>query len=347
MPMRWSDERYVRLYTRDTLTWLGWSLEAQGLFALLLRKVDRAGLLHLGRHGLRGVAAAVGHGSRWATIEPALAELVHPETGAFVLVGSGDTLALLLPKFIEAQEARASDAQRQREKRERDRALALALSLGVVPPPEAFNAGDVTKRDGQSQNVTDCHAGDVTPSRHAGDVTPSCAEPAVPSQPEEACGALSPADGQAGLEPAAPQDGTPPPAGEPVALTLGDLGRAAEDAHLEALADAWNANTSEPLPRWVRTGKARRRLALAALKRRPLAEWVEVFRRIGASDFCRGGGGQWRADPDWALRPEGAKPEPASRVMEGAFDNRTRKPSGPPRAQDVDWKQGGAGDAPF
>lgn len=44
--MNWSDERYVKLYERDTLTW-PW--QAKCVFALLLRKVDRSGVLDTGR----------------------------------------------------------------------------------------------------------------------------------------------------------------------------------------------------------------------------------------------------------------------------------------------------------
>ena len=58
--MRWDDERYVRLYTRDTTDWLALSWQAQGLFVLILRKVNRAGVIDLGRAGKRGLAAHVG-----------------------------------------------------------------------------------------------------------------------------------------------------------------------------------------------------------------------------------------------------------------------------------------------
>ena len=51
--MDWSDERYVRVYTRDTPDWQCLSFLAQGLFCLILRKVDRAGVLPLGRSGRR------------------------------------------------------------------------------------------------------------------------------------------------------------------------------------------------------------------------------------------------------------------------------------------------------
>jgi len=89
------------------------------------------------------------------------------------------------------------------------------------------------------------------------------------------------------------------------------------------LRQRWNELTSPPIPRWT-TGRDQD--ATRALRRRPLAEWEEVFRRINASPFCRGETeGGWKADIDWALRPKGKKPETALKVLEGAYDR------GPPR----------------
>lgn len=65
MALRWQDERYVRVYTRDTADWLSLSFLAQGLFVLLLRKVDRAGILPLGRQGKKGAVVAIGHAHEW------------------------------------------------------------------------------------------------------------------------------------------------------------------------------------------------------------------------------------------------------------------------------------------
>lgn len=118
--MRWEDERWVKLYTRDTGDWLLLSFEAQGLFRLLLTKVDGAGILHLGRAGRRAVAGIVGHPHRWDLIEPALEELI--QDGCVVLQGE----RLIMPNYLEAQEAKTSDKEKKRRQRERDRADALA-----------------------------------------------------------------------------------------------------------------------------------------------------------------------------------------------------------------------------
>lgn len=161
--MRWEDERYVRLYTRDTVDWHFLSFEAQGLFGLLMRKVDRAGILALGKHGKRGVAAALGHPSRVDAITGALDELIAD--GCVAIHGS----ELVIPNFIEAQEAKASDVARQREKREKDRAKTLA----------ALREEPVTVRDEMSHDVTGRHA-------MSHDVTPSLAVPSLPSLPSRA-----------------------------------------------------------------------------------------------------------------------------------------------------------------
>lgn len=91
----------------------------------------------------------------------------------------------------------------------------------------------------------------------------------------------------------------------------------------DELATVWNETTAAPLPHLEGAlGKTRRKTFAAALARRPLEQWVEVFKRINASDFCRGAKGSWVADVDWAVRPDGAKPETARKVLEGCYDNR-------------------------
>lgn len=161
--MRWEDERYVRVYTRDTVDWQFLSFEAQGLLTLLLRKVDRAGVLTLGRHErAKAVAAAIGHPSRWETIGTALEELLLDRC---VVINDG---VLLVRNFLEAQEAKQSDKARQQKARE------LARDVAAMP--------SVTQRDVSSHGVTETpvfvthghtasHA--VTPSR----AVPNCAEP--------------------------------------------------------------------------------------------------------------------------------------------------------------------------
>ncbi len=133
--MDWSNERYVCLYTRDTPEWAALEWQARALFYELMRKVDRAGVLPLGKSGLRGLAGIVR--MPLPVVEAALPLLL--DDGCVV---QRDT-TLVLPNFMPANEASRSDKQRQRDSREARRAKAMA---------------GVTERDSTSQDVTDCHA---------------------------------------------------------------------------------------------------------------------------------------------------------------------------------------------
>lgn len=117
MSLCWPEERYVRLYTRDTIEWDMMPWQSRALFPLLIRKVDRAGLLELGKYGARGLASKVGLPVE--VVEPGLAGLI--EDGCVAKTGT----TIVVPNFIEAQEATATDAARAKAYRERKRAEAL------------------------------------------------------------------------------------------------------------------------------------------------------------------------------------------------------------------------------
>lgn len=119
--MNWSDERYVRLYTRDTVTWKRWSWETRACLALLLRKVDRSGVLDTGASD-KAEAFALLIEVPIEVASGAITELV--QSGTMVEHATG----FLLPTFIEAQEATKSDAARQRESREKRRAATMRSS---------------------------------------------------------------------------------------------------------------------------------------------------------------------------------------------------------------------------
>lgn len=145
--MRWEDERWVKLYTRDTTDWLTLPWQAQGLFALILRKVDRAGILPLGRHGKRGLAAHIGGPVAWPEIEPHLDALLAD--GCVELRGD----SLVIPNFMAAQEAAQSDSARKRTQRERARATIMA-SDAYVTNRDPLD----TNRDFSSRAVSSGHA---------------------------------------------------------------------------------------------------------------------------------------------------------------------------------------------
>ena len=158
--MRWEDEPYVRLYKRETPEWAVLSWEARALFHEMLKKTDLAGILIVGKSGLRGLAGLVRMPVN--VVDRAL----HGEEG---LLADGCVVEIdggyLMPNYVEAQQARQSDRARKQEQRNRDRAAKLATSRAVTPRPPASEVSreqeetgqSVTNRDDESQNVTDRH----------------------------------------------------------------------------------------------------------------------------------------------------------------------------------------------
>lgn len=114
--MDWSNERYVRLYVRDLPDWKLLPWQARALFPLLLKVVDRAGILET-KAGPRGVAAAV----------DVPLEVVGPGLEALIADGCVREIenGYLLPNYLDAQESSKSDRLRQQESRANRRAKAL------------------------------------------------------------------------------------------------------------------------------------------------------------------------------------------------------------------------------
>lgn len=122
--MDWSNEDYVRVYTRDTADDLELSWQAMALFHAMLRKFDRSGLI------------AVRNG--WSSV----ARIVRiPED---VVVAAGRELeadgrvrrtkhGMFAPNFTEAQTARKSDKARQKESRDRRRSEAAEAAETAEP----------------------------------------------------------------------------------------------------------------------------------------------------------------------------------------------------------------------
>ena len=177
--MDFANERYVRVYTRDTATWKLLPWQGRALLPLILRKLDRAGVADLGEAETpaEAVAALVDLPEEVCAVGlPALLK-----RGVLVLQGG----RLWAPKFVEAQECASTPAQRQRESRGRARELgALEGHAPPIPPlleaapqpPVTIRDEVVTKRDDLSRAVTDGHATSQV-------VTPCLAVPslAVPS----------------------------------------------------------------------------------------------------------------------------------------------------------------------
>jgi hypothetical protein len=167
--LAWSDERYVRVYVRDTLDWAALSWDAQALWCQLNRKATRTGRIDLGRVGRRGVAALLGRAELAERIDAALGELL--EDGCVRLDGS----ALVIPDFVEAQEAVASGGKRMRELRERRRE-------DVTEPAASVTEASVTRTSrGQAAGASD----ETSPRARAADVPGADRGAARPQQAPE------------------------------------------------------------------------------------------------------------------------------------------------------------------
>jgi hypothetical protein len=162
--VNWSDERYVRVYVRDTVEWLAWSWQAQALFLLLLRKVDRAGCVDLpgdAAKAARGLSRMVGMPED--VIAAALPEL--EESGAVTPGPRG----LVIRNYVAAQEAVASNAERQRRYKERQAAIT-----------ERHDSLPVCIEAHQEVTRTNANSRAVTPSL----AVPSLAEPSQTKKQE-------------------------------------------------------------------------------------------------------------------------------------------------------------------
>ena len=206
MSLDWSRERYVRAFTRDTPSWLLASWEARSFLLLLLRKLDRNGLLDLGDDGWEGLAVTVMMPVE--VVEPAVSYWLKRKT----LVLDGATLRM--PNFVEAQECVASDALRAQQYRERrrDSQPPLVTKRDDSSQDVTTESRNVTERHATSRDVTDRHEASRT-------VTPCCAVPSVPSVPclpeGERARALEPADSATRVKTA-----PPPPPSSPAGLEV-------------------------------------------------------------------------------------------------------------------------------
>jgi hypothetical protein len=173
--MDWSNERWVRVYTRDTVTWQLLSFDAKAMLCLLLRKCDRSGRIALGGRGLRVLGAVVGHTDLW---EPRLRLAVDELLAEGVAIeDAGD---LLFPRFLEAQEARSSEAERKR----RQRAMAEAMSQNGTNCPESTDGPDKKSRlspqPTNQPNQPNQPATQTDPTAKAASVSASSAAPSPP-----------------------------------------------------------------------------------------------------------------------------------------------------------------------
>ncbi len=126
--MNWSDEHYVKLYTRESLTWRTWGWEARTTFLHLLKCVDHSGFIETGRMKPAEALAMQLFLPR-EIVAVGLEQLIASET-----VEIADH-AILIVKFVEAQEAKKSEAQRKRDFRERTVLRRRALQTTETTTP--------------------------------------------------------------------------------------------------------------------------------------------------------------------------------------------------------------------
>lgn len=173
MALDYANERFVLLYTRDTVTWKLLDWEARAVLMFLLRKVDRAGVIDVGEDGLEGLAALIE--VPIDVVRRTAPQLLRRDT---VASRSG---YVVLPNFLAAQETPRSDRQRQRDSRETRRDVALAAERGLVLPAVHLALPAVTERDNddmeRDNTVTVGHA-------ESQSVTPTLPDPTITNQTE-------------------------------------------------------------------------------------------------------------------------------------------------------------------
>lgn len=123
--MNWSDEKYVKVYTRDTLTWRSWGWQARTVFLHLARKLDGAGLIEVGRMDPVDALALQLDLPR-EVVAAGLPQIL--ECGTAELVPA----AVLVPNWVEAQEATKFEAAKKRDQRERAREQRRAAQVSEI-----------------------------------------------------------------------------------------------------------------------------------------------------------------------------------------------------------------------
>lgn len=174
--MDYGDERYVRLFTRDTVTWkrMGW--EARTVLMHMFRKVNRVGVVEVGDDGIEGLAALLELPDD--LVQRGVDSLVQRRTVIQSVIRG--TAAYVIPNFFPAQEAKATDRARKARERETRAAEALlgevnaaAAAAGVTP--RDVTSHDVTERHDSSHDVTSGHSDPIRSDPYRSDV--NAAEP--------------------------------------------------------------------------------------------------------------------------------------------------------------------------
>jgi len=150
--MDWANERWVRVFTRDTVSWKLCDWRAHTTLLHLFRKVDRAGVLDVGDDGIAGLAAVLELPIE--VVELGIEQLTRAGNGRLpTVVFSG--ASYVIPNFIEAQETPQSDPQRTRESRARRRDVASLVSRNVSGPTRNVSKASRADTSGHTASRTD------------------------------------------------------------------------------------------------------------------------------------------------------------------------------------------------
>ena len=182
--MNFEDEPYVRIYQRDTKTWLQFGWEGQSVLCLLMRKLDRAGVLDDVTDPVADVALVTRMPEEVVSV--GLARLLKAGT----LEHHGNRL--VAPRYVEADMARAGQLDAEVEPDE--------PPITIAPPsvmPEPRDATPATRDVSPAPRATTSgHAASraVTPSL----ADPSLADPDPPLPPSSEPPAQTASTGSAG-----------------------------------------------------------------------------------------------------------------------------------------------------
>jgi len=150
--MDWGDEKFIRVYCRDTENFSGWGWEAQALIFPIMRRLDESGEIDLCGKDPTEKLKELFPKFPVEFLKTGLEELLRTET---FCVRDG---SIFMPKFAEAQQASITPRQRKRAERARKR---LARNASARPDAGEISAGtpqmsrSVTgKKGGMSRSVT-------------------------------------------------------------------------------------------------------------------------------------------------------------------------------------------------
>lgn len=343
--MKWSDERYVRVYCRNTPDMIAVGWEARSLLWELLRAANRAGEVALGRHGARGLSAVL-H-VPLDVVERNLPVLL--EDGCIRLSEDGTVLGF--PNFVDAQESVKSAARRKAEQRERERMsraedigpaqLPSALSRAALPPANGVTEAhaavthrhvDVTDRGVSHAGVTDSH-------EKSRGVTPCRAVPSVPYRAVPPAGAHEAGESREGAEVTGCQDPSPRPESRQVRgrHAFDDDGVGLTDARRGRVAALSAGETLDADEQWARCRAwYEREGKLVASEDAAWETWirdaVKYAKRDRVNARDRSGGSRSPSEhsgPRTRFREEDLAPMVGGKIL--TLDERTARPAGDPR----------------